>query len=589
MKKYYLIFCICFLSMLSFSQTIDPGESKSATGASGFDLFSKYSSQSLTDKLGKSYPFIPLDGAINASEYFVGPNDIIDIGIWGGLSLTYSVVVSPEGTMVIPTVNEVNVKDLTLDKVKIKIIEELKKKYKSSTFTVTLKTPRQFNVQVTGMGAPLNITATPIDRVDKVVYLATKDIMKKAADGKTDMKFLDEPAKKDETLDVKQFSPAEKTKKERATDFSLRNIKIFRKSGEDVRADLLRYQSTGDTKFNPYLKDGDVVFIPIQIIENNSISVFGSVYQPGTYEYCEGDKLTTLLKIGQGTTKHANLKNVELTRLKEDWKNFETTIIDVSSILEGKSPDIELKIGDRLFIRDVERIFEPKEIQIKGEVLRPGFYPIQKGITKLSDVIKLSGGFTNYASLNEAKILLELDKEDYIKDPLYDILNKRKYARLNKEELEYFKLEEKLQKDYMFVSADFKKLFVEKDESSDILLNGNEIIIIPSSLNSVYVSGQIANTGYVSYLPEKDYEYYVKKAGGYSENADKGEIKIIKGRSKDWMNPGDTKIEVGDNIFIPKKPVRDFDSWWPIARDIASLVLSAGTLILLIIQVNNQK
>lgn len=47
---------------------------------------------------------------------------------------------------------------------------------------------------------------------------------------------------------------------------------------------------------------------------------------------------------------------------------------------------------------------EPKIVcQIKGEVVRPGFYSLEKG-SKLQDLIFAAGGFTSYADINSVEM-----------------------------------------------------------------------------------------------------------------------------------------------------------------------------------------
>jgi hypothetical protein len=49
-------------------------------------------------------------------------------------------------------------------------------------------------------------------------------------------------------------------------------------------------------------------------------------------------------------------------------------------------------------------------------------------------------------------------------------------------------------------------------------------------------------------------EYYIAQAGGYANGAEKSETAVIKLRTKAWMEPSDTHIEPGDEVFVPKEP-----------------------------------
>ena len=81
---------------------------------------------------------------------------------------------------------------------------------------------------------------------------------------------------------------------------------------------------------------------------------------------------------------------------------------------------------------------------------------------------------------------------------------------------------------------------------------------------SVYVYGFVSNAGFVNYQENAPVSYYIAQAGGYADGAEKSETSIIKLRSKAWMDPSDTKIEPGDEVFVPKEP--DYSEDYKLAR-----------------------
>jgi polysaccharide biosynthesis/export protein len=594
-NKIFLILIVLFVSK-GYAQNLETADKNFQSGSSTLDIMSKFYNPNLSDKLDKSVSSTPMDGSINPDEYLMGPNDILEINIFGGLSQTYSVKVSPEVTVIIPGISEISLKELNLTKSKSKIIEEIKKKYKTKDIFVTLRSPRQFIVHVTGYFEPGNYIVSSLDRLDNVVYLSYKKLVNVKVE---QQEIKQEVTKEKQDYKIKaeilmpeyfqKFPYFKVQKPSKDNTFSLRNIKILRKNGDTINVDLLRYYSTGDVKYNPHMQDGDVIFVPSEDITGNSIIVSGSVNQGGKFEYSQNDSLTTAIALAQGTTSQADLKNVELTFFREDRKSFETKVIDAESIFQKKSPDIKLNPGDQVYIRDQKRDFEFRSVNVRGEVVKPGTYPIVKGVTKLSEIIKRAGGFTGNADLYEAKIIRNDQIPvniygDFKNYPDYMKLRNSRLGPLDKIEAEYFGIEEKIKAD--FVVADFKKLFIENDSNADITLEGDENIIIPLTINSVCVSGQVVSSGYVNFVEGKDMEYYIKKAGGLGESAKTSDIKIIKAGSKNWVDPGSTKIEKGDIIWVPKIFYKDFDSSFEIYRDIASVVISIGTLAVLILQIS---
>ena len=93
-----------------------------------------------------------MEGPVNANKYIVGPNDVFSLGIWGVLTQAIPVAVTPEGSLIIPSVGEVAVSGLTLAETKEKVIAKVKKRYISGEITLTLVSPRKFSVTVSGVG-----------------------------------------------------------------------------------------------------------------------------------------------------------------------------------------------------------------------------------------------------------------------------------------------------------------------------------------------------------------------------------------------------------------------------------------------------
>jgi hypothetical protein len=83
-----------------------------------------------------------------------------------------------------------------------------------------------------------------------------------------------------------------------------------------------------------------------------------------------------------------------------------------------------------------------------------------------------------------------------------------------------------------------------------------------------------------------DYRYYLAKAGGFSKEADRDKVRILKRDTKAWMKPGETKIEPGDEIFVSRKARRPFSVAFNTARDVLQTTASLATVVLLYRQVS---
>ena len=59
--------------------------------------------------------------------------------------------------------------------------------------------------------------------------------------------------------------------------------------------------------------------------------------------------------------------------------------------------------------------------------------------------------------------------------------------------------------------------------------------------------------GIVEYESGKDYKYYIKKAGGFSSNAKKYKVRLVRNNLMVMLNPNDEKpIKPGDIIMVPE-------------------------------------
>jgi protein involved in polysaccharide export with SLBB domain len=100
-------------------------------------------------------------------------------------------------------------------------------------------------------------------------------------------------------------------------------------------------------------------------------------------------------------------------------------------------------------------------------------------------------------------------------------------------------------------------------------------------LISPFFAAQVAQPGHVPFLDDQNYKYYVNKAGGFTEDAIKGDLRIIKAGSKQWLAPGETTIEDGDYIWVPRKPYRPFTYYLTVYSQVFGIVATAMSLVLL--------
>jgi len=185
---------------------------------------------------------------------------------------------------------------------------------------------------------------------------------------------------------------------------SKREIQVLREKAPPVVIDLFRYLVGGQLSANPYLKNDDVVFVPLSV---GSVSVLGAVRRPGTYEWLPGLTLGAVIEdLGGGyAVDHDSASRLFMYRTEaterrkielDEMKLRETTVIAGDTIIvpstqqRGKKIDYEAigMPGTQQYIPESEA-----NIFVVGGVARPGPYPYVANMD-FDRYIALAGGTT---------------------------------------------------------------------------------------------------------------------------------------------------------------------------------------------------
>jgi protein involved in polysaccharide export with SLBB domain len=497
----------------------------------------------------------PLEQAIDPETYIVGPGDNLLVSV-ADLLPGYALTVTPEGLLVIPTVGELSVNGLTLAEVKRQVETRARPRYRTGEISTILLYPRQFRITVSGaVNSPGQIVATPVDRVSEVLYLANRltDVHNRLA----------------------ASDPGYVLPSARASD---RNIEIRRTDGATVRVDLRRYLATGRLADNPYLMDGDIVYVPVRNVEGGTVALSGAVSLPGVYEYAEGDRLGTILDLAGGLTDSADRTRVEISRLHPEPDGSARTETVSADLTRGPAAlDIPVRPRDRIFVRTAAGTYASHAVTVKGEVRYPGPYPIQPDGLPLSRLIDLAGGFTEDAFLAGAKVLRPLNPAE---NPDLERLARLRMSRIGSQEIADFETQIGFRQ--QAVVADFPRLFEQQDEKADVVLRHGDVVVVPSKNETVHVMGQVAHPGQIPYEPGRDLNYYIEEAGGFGNHARRSHIQIIKAETNAWLSPDQTPIEIGDMIWVPRKPQRDY---YAIFKETLSVMATLTTLYLVLQQI----
>ena len=128
--------------------------------------------------------------------------------------------------------------------------------------------------------------------------------------------------------------------------------------------------------------------------------------------------VSDLIRAGGGLEESAYTIDAELTRYDiADGQSRETELITVNlaGVLQGQQQaDLIVSAHDLLIIKEIPRWQEQRTVQIEGEVLFPGLYPIRQG-EYLSSILLRAGGLTDLSfpdgSIFLREELAELERE----------------------------------------------------------------------------------------------------------------------------------------------------------------------------------
>ncbi|HMB90772.1 MAG TPA: SLBB domain-containing protein [Rhodothermales bacterium] len=464
---------------------------------------------------------LALEGALDPSEYIVGPGDQFALSIGGVAAVQQVVPITADGSLVLPEVGIVPAAGRTLEEVQRDAVQALRKAYRNVAVDVALVQLRRFYVHISGaVPEPGRYLVQPISRVDDALLQAYASRMVQRPDPQSEGELrIITSATSERPVFNEDFRP------------SLRTVRLIHRDSTEESLDLMRYYQTGDVSENPYLRDGDVVMVPSYHIERDGLLVTGEVSYPGRFAYRPGDTALDLLELAAGPNELDMGNEIQLIRRGTDGR-AQTQVLDLEAMQTGES--VPLQPGDRINV-------VPREIataQINGLVEYPGTYPIEDGETTLSELIEMAGGLKPDADLKAA------------------FLERRKSLTFKEEgqisDLNFFS------RTYLANARGANRLVVNVQEAlqpggEDIVLYDQDLVVFPRDEGTVFITGNVAQPGYVPFVEGQDAAYYIAQAGGKGALS-KGVYVFEEGTGQ--MRTGEeSTVRTGDTVFVNREDV----------------------------------
>ncbi len=262
---------------------------------------------------------------------------------------------------------------------------------------------------------------------------------------------------------------------------------FFRGRAFTLRGDLIRVNPDGvttriipfdlekllrDQSFNMQLQPGDNIYIYSSSVEkvlDKYVTIEGEVNSPGKFPLNSNMTVMDLILQAQGFNEQSLRTEVYVNRIRpggyQGEKISETFTVPLplfftkSNLDQSDSArsDFYLQHKDIVVVRKNPNYVPQRVVRIIGEVNYPGTYVLEKKSENLLELIRKAGGPTTEAFL-------------------YGSIFTRNGKRL---------------------ILDIEKLYTDEDEDQDVILNNSDEIFVPRKPNTVFVTGEVNNSGII--------------------------------------------------------------------------------------------
>lgn len=316
-------------------------------------------------------------------------------------------------------------------------------------------------------------------------------------------------------------------------------------------------------------------------VDAPQVTIRGEVLRAGTYALTHDMTPMKLANMAGGFKRDALLSSADLASYTvEDGKK----VISQRASIHIRSEEfdtVHLKPGDILTIHQLSGWNDiGASVNLEGEVTYPGSYGLQEG-ERLSSVLRRAGGLRDTAYAAGAVLIRtqvkELEEKTRV-ELIHQIETSSASARLGAnlsgqdstallqaasaqqaEVLQRLKSQPASGRLVIHISADINSW---ANTPADIEMHTGDVLTVPKRPGFVLVSGQVYNASAITYVPGKEASWYLRRAGGTNDVANRKEIFVVRAngsvigrRSGEWYgaNVLGTRLEPGDVIVVPQK------------------------------------
>jgi polysaccharide biosynthesis/export protein len=344
-----------------FENLVDPTDTLKSGRKQKKRLAKRYE-QRIFQSIDKS-AFSSSTGAVGR-EYILGPNDGVNVSLWGDKEKEYPLTLNTEGAIFLEGVGQIPLAGLNVGEAEKRVRERLARIYSGINRGTT-----NVNLTVGRVGPKKVFVLGEVKIPGGYVFTGHTSIL-------TALYFAQGP-----------------------TDIgTVRNL-VLNRGGKKYPLDLYDYLLRGEILKPDVVQDGDIIFADRAEI---LVEVSGDVGRPAVYEMKKGEGLKELLTYAGGLNATAATQKMTLQRIFQDGKSDYVDLPPPQDFLTGKAK-FSLGDGDKVLI---EKSTEPTRnyYTITGPVKYPGTYQ-SEGISSVTQLIQKAGGLREDAFLGRVHVV----------------------------------------------------------------------------------------------------------------------------------------------------------------------------------------
>ncbi|MDR3762772.1 MAG: SLBB domain-containing protein [Acidobacteriota bacterium] len=319
-------------------------------------------------------------------------------------------------------------------------------------------------------------------------------------------------------------------------------------------------------------------------VDTPTVAIRGDVLRPNDYPMSKGMTVSALVEMAGGLTRSAYRPQADLTSytvVEGRTVITRNVVVDLEKALRGdRASDILLQPGDVLGVREITGWHDiGSSVTISGEVGHAGTYGITAG-ERLSSVLKRAGDFRERA-FPEGAILTRVqvrelesrNRDDMIRRMQEAVPTIDTTASGTQEQASSTMQAMQAQREQVLaalrahpvdgrqvihITANIQEW---ENTAADIELRAGDQLTIPKRPNFVMVGGQVYNSAAITYVPGKTAGWYLSRAGGATQSANKKAIYVVRadgsvaGHGTGLFQGGvlSVRLRPGDTVLVPEK------------------------------------